>query len=706
MNYRMFEVFRAIINIFLIIIIILSLDDIIYDIYANIKRKSKLKSKLIKIKDLDSIPPTLIAIFVPAWREEKVISDMLQNNLSMINYSKSFYHIFVGVYPNDLETQAAIRPLLSIYKNLHMVINYINGPTTKANNINNIYANLKIHEEITGISFDIVIIHDSEDIIHPTSLKLVNFLIQSKKYSAVQLPVFPLQPYPTLKKFFINLTSGTYADEFAENHFRTMVARENANLIVPSAGTGFAISRTALYKIEENRSDHLILNQNSLTEDYELSLYMQKMGIDVHYFLQGLERVLSNSKIVKEYIATREFFPNTLHEAVKQKARWIYGIAFQSAKYIKLKDYSPSQKYSIIHDWKAKYANIIIAPCYFIIFYVILAYIISLPTLVSYKSLGWYLSLVLTIMAFERQIMRAMALKNVYGWRSAILSNFLLPILPIRFTWGNIINFLATLSAWRIHLFGSSKTKSKWAKTEHSYLPKDMLENYRVKLGDLILQKELIDPLKLQSILNSMNDDSKQLGEILIEDKIISEKDLLSVLAELLGTGYLENIDKLIDPVLGNIFSKDLAFKFNVIPLLMWRDKILLASSQIIGDDVQYEIEQNIGIKPLVILVPSAAIKEALQSLYLTDLDISKLLNTKRIGELLIENNLVDLDQLLQAFKIQKNTGEKLGEILVKLNVITNNQLQEIITSYNLNNYTEGASIVSDSSSSVEQAEM
>ena len=101
----------------------------------------------------------------------------------------------------------------------------------------------------------------------------------------------------------------------------------------------------------------------------------------------------------------------------------------------------------------------------------------------------------------------------------------------------------------------------------------------------------------------------------------------------------------------------------------------MLASSKIIGDDVQYEIEKNIGIKPLVILVPSAEIKEALESLYSTDLDIIELLNTKRIGE-------------------------RLGEILVKLNVINNNQLEEIITSYNLDNYDEvAASIISDSPS-------
>jgi bacteriophage N4 adsorption protein B len=690
MSDGMFDLIRKIIVIFLIMTIIFNLDDILYDVYSYIKRRSKLK-KRIKIKDLDSISPKLIGVFVPAWKEENVISDMLENNLSMINYSKSFYHIFVGVYPNDMATQSAICPLLSKYKNLHMVVNNKNGPTNKANNINNMYANLKAYEENIGIRFDIVIIHDSEDIIHPTSLKLINFLIQTQKYSAVQLPVFPLQPYPTLKNFIKYLTSGTYADEFAENHFRTMVSRENAGFIVPSAGTGFAISRSALDKIENSRDDHLIFNQNSLTEDYELSLYMQRMGIDVHYFLEGVERVLLNGKIVKEYIATREFFPNTLHEAVKQKARWIYGIAFQSTKYIKLKDYNRSQNYSIIHDWKAKYANLIIAPCYFIIFYVIASYLISLPILIPYKSIGWYLSLILTIMALERQIMRAMALKNVYGWRSAILSNFLPPILPIRFTWGNIINLLATVRAWRIHIFGSPKSKSGWAKTDHSYLPKSILENYRRKLGDLIIEKKLIDPYKLQSILNLMSNDSKKLGEILIENGIISEDQLLSVLGELWGTGYLENIENLINPIFSNIFPEEIAFKFNVVPLLIWKDKILLASSKMLEEDIQDEIRQKIGLQPIVTLVTNAEIKEALRSLYLTHLDNIKASKNKRIGEILMDNNLVDLEQLLQAFKIQKMTGERLGEILVKLNVISSKKLEEIITSYNLDNHDQAA---------------
>jgi adsorption protein B len=283
-------------------------------------------------------------------------------------------------------------------------------------------------------------------------------------------------------------------------------------------------------------------------------------------------------------------------------------------------------------------------------------------------------------MAFERQIMRTIALKNIYGWISAVLSNFLPPILPIRFTWGNIINLLSTLKAWRIHLFGNPKTKSKWAKTEHSYLPKHILENYRRRIGDLLIERELINPHKLQSILISMNNQSKRLGEVLIENGVISENQLLFVLGELLGTGYIESIDKLINPILADTFSKEVALKFNIVPLLRWKDKILLASSKIIEDDMKNYINEKIGFEPIAILAPNTEIKKGLDILYSNKNNIEQL-NTKRIGEILIENNLVDLDQLLQAFKVQKKTGQRIGEILVDLNAINSKQLDEVISS-------------------------
>ena len=61
--------------------------------------------------------------------------------------------------------------------------------------------------------------HDAEDVVHPNEFKMTNYLIDD--YDALQFPVFPLQRMPRLRLFFKTLTSTTYADEFAEHHFRT-----------------------------------------------------------------------------------------------------------------------------------------------------------------------------------------------------------------------------------------------------------------------------------------------------------------------------------------------------------------------------------------------------------------------------------------------------------------------------------------------------
>src|SRR3954452_11997165 len=56
--------------------------------------------------DLEAAAERRTAIFVPLWREHRVIGQMLEHNLSAIRYSN--YDVFVGVYPNDPLTERAV----------------------------------------------------------------------------------------------------------------------------------------------------------------------------------------------------------------------------------------------------------------------------------------------------------------------------------------------------------------------------------------------------------------------------------------------------------------------------------------------------------------------------------------------------------------------------------------------------------------------
>lgn len=58
---------------------------------------------------------------------------------------------------------------------------------------------------------------------------------------------------PKLSNIFKNMISGSYADEFAENHYRILVARTATRAFVPSGGTGFVIRRVLLMDINHSQ---------------------------------------------------------------------------------------------------------------------------------------------------------------------------------------------------------------------------------------------------------------------------------------------------------------------------------------------------------------------------------------------------------------------------------------------------------------------
>lgn len=54
-------------------------------------------------------------------------------------------------------------------------------------------------------------------------------------------------------------------------------------------------------------------------------------------------------------------------------------------------------------------------------------------------------------------------------------------------------------------------------------------------------------------------------------------------------------------------------------------------------------------------------------------------MDRKRLGEMLLEAGIIDERQLDQALKVQRETGEKLGQILIRLGYITANTLLEFL---------------------------
>lgn len=648
--------------------LLFSLDDLFWDLLYHFWGRRKVTGRL-TVKDLDSVPARLLAVLVPAWREAQVIGPMLENLLETINYPPSLFHVFVGVYPNDEETKREVERLERMYAQVHAVVNPQKGPTSKAQNLNHVLRFVRQFEEKRRCRFACFLIFDAEDVIHPTSFKLANYL--AFQHEVVQLPVFPLQFYPTWRTFFRYLTSATYADEFAENHYRGLLAREAAGALVPSAGTGFVIARSVLERIGEEN----LFDEESLTEDYKLSLRFAQLGIPTHFFLEGVERVLDDGRVVVEYIATREIFPNTLQEAIKQKSRWIYGISFQSfslREVLRNRHLSRMAKYSLYRDWKAKYANLLPFFGYAVFVYFLLSLFLPLPPVYPRGTLSFWLSILLTFLMVERQIMRAIALKHAYGWRSAFFGCFVPPLVPLRMVWGNTVNFLATLRAWRIALFGFPRSRPRWQKTDHTYLSPQVLARYRRRLGDLLLEKALIDPETLSATLKEKR--GEPLGEALVAKGFLTEKDLLACLGELFKVGSLEIADPSIPEHDGCSRLLEVCRRYGTFPLACGEEFLILASPRPLLPEALEEIKRELGKERITtVFAPSSCFKG------LGNPEGFLPFRLPRLGEKLLKRGLIEEGHLVEALRAQSTYRRPLGDILCTMGVLLPEDLERVL---------------------------
>lgn len=676
-----------------ILYILMGLDDFIWDIGTLIKRK-KQKQKTLSFNELDKTPPKLIAIVIAAWHEDNVLLDVVENIIASQQYPRSMYHIFLGVYPNDYSTVFISQNLEKKYSNVHSIVNYKPGPTSKAQNINYVISKIKDFEKVKNWKFASITIHDSEDLVHPYELKVTNYLIDS--YSAIQFPVFPLIKKPTFANFFENITTNTYADEFAENHFITMVNRRNTGAFVPSAGTGFSLSRDTIDVL-----GYHVLPENSLTEDYRLSLTLYENGLQMHYVLEKLERIDFQGNVKNEYIATRSMFPNTFKTAVKQKTRWTLGITMQSLHFkdIFKKNLSFMGKYSLYRDQKAKIGNIVSIIGYPILIYFLVSLFVPLTPIFPKYSLSWSLGVFVTIMMLERQVIRAIALKNIYGFRSVFFGCLFPPLLPIRIVWGNIINLIATVKAYSQYKKGKQKNKIhistvkkesppsptknisnienltvsanttdkmmkfEWSKTQHSFLSKEVLSRFHRRFGDVLVAKGYIKSTEFKSFLDK-KENNKFIGEHLLNLGLIKEEQLQDALADIKNIPFIQkqSLDFYDFSIFKHNFNKKFLIKHMVLPILKTKNGYVFAYGSSSPIDTQSLLKQKYTLDNQAVLALDESIIEGIDRIFSENIPCK----TSVLDRYLVEDFL-SVEQLVIVRNYMKSRNQSEIELAQKM---------------------------------------
>ncbi len=431
-----------------------AIDDLVIDViwfFRKIYRKLRFYRKrppMVSEEFPSPDAPGLLAIFVPTWRESNVIKQMLTNCLDSWRHGRSEFRIYVGCYANDSDGARQIMQAARGSHQIDLVLCNHGGPTSKADCLNRLWEALVKDEISSGHKAKAIVLHDAEDLVHRDELKLFDRLIEA--HPAVQLPVLPL---PVTGSPFI---SSHYCDEFAEAHSKTLPVREALGTPVPLAGVACAIERRLLGEIAVKNGQRPFDN-SSLTEDYELGMKIGAFGQAI------LARVRDGDGLP---VASRSYFPATIETAVKQKSRWMTGIALAGWDRLGWQG-GLAQKWMLLRDRKAVFAAIILFCAYLCI---LLSGMLSIAWLLGWFEppplpdyLHWLLWVNFGFLTW-RMAVRALFVARLYGWAQGLLS------IP-RSVVANIIAIMAARRAiflYLRHIFGA---KLGWDKTEHRQFP-------------------------------------------------------------------------------------------------------------------------------------------------------------------------------------------------------------------------------------------
>jgi adsorption protein B len=505
-----------------------------------------------------------VAVFVPLWHEDQVIAGMVEHNVSAIDYEN--YHFFIGAYPNDDATLSTVRELEARFPNVHLAVCPHDGPTSKADCLNWVYQRMLLYEEHHEIRFEVAVTHDAEDLIHPEAFSQIN--AYADEFDMVQIPVLPL---PTPLRDWVH---GMYCDEFAEWQLKDMPARQHMGSFVPSNGVGTGFTRKALERLA-SAEHNLVFEPACLTEDYENGLRLHKLGCRQLFLPIARGRQSS-------FVATREFFPRTARSAIRQRTRWIMGIALQSWERHGWRGSFP-QVYWFWRDRKGLLGNPLSLFTNVLFAYGLFTWLFAKSAGLPWGLAMWTLHPALLLATLVIQIIqtsvRMGCVSRLYGPLFALG-------VPLRMVCANWINSVATTQAvWRYYRSRTRHEPLVWLKTDHAYPSRNALVEHKRRLGEILVGDGYVSEGDLDQALDRQPP-GVRLGQYLMQLGKISEDELYEALSlqQSLPVGRLEPYD--VSRKVARALPRHVVRDWRVLPYRISSGSIFLASPEIPTDEL------------------------------------------------------------------------------------------------------------------------
>jgi len=175
-----------------------------------------------------------------------------------------------------------------------------------------------------------------------------------------------------------------------------------------------------------------------------------------------------------------------------------------------------------------------------------------------------------------------------------------------------------------------------------------------------LLENEIIDKKGIKDILQLKKKGNSSLGKLLLEKKVVTQKQFISLVQGKLGIAYANLNIFIIDPHLTRMIPENICREFNLIPLLKVKDVLSVAMADPLDDSVLRNISESTGcrIKPLV--STETEIDQAIYRLY-NRLPV-KAEKKKYTGLELLDHTArldMEIEQSFQELSNEKNLGDE-----------------------------------------------
>jgi type IV pilus assembly protein PilB len=143
-----------------------------------------------------------------------------------------------------------------------------------------------------------------------------------------------------------------------------------------------------------------------------------------------------------------------------------------------------------------------------------------------------------------------------------------------------------------------------------------MKDSLKIRLGDLLVEYDKITKEQLNFVLNKQKVSGKRLGEILIDEGILTEEDILTVLEIQLNIKRINFDFTKVENEAVRAISENLAKKHNMIPVAIKKDKIHVVMSDPLNIFAMDDVKIATGLDAEIFIASNAEIKKAITKYY------------------------------------------------------------------------------------------